>query len=370
MRLASFNVENMFKRPVLMNQDSWEDGKKGLDDYHALNNLIQKPVYTAADKAKILSIAGQYPGLLKNKTSAEIRLREVRGKLWKLPKGKPAEIAVNGRKDWIGWFELVTEEVEETATINTARVFHEVKADVIAVIEAEDRIALKKFNEQVLPSVGAKPYGHVMLIDGNDDRGIDVGLMSRSEYGIHSMCSHVEDRVDGNRVFSRDCAEYFIILPSGETLLLLVNHLKSKGYGSQAGNDKKRKAQATRIRQLYDARKAEGITYIAVLGDFNDTPDRDPLTPLLGDGELKDFSAHPNFKNDGRPGTYRNGTASGKLDYILLSPDLFAQVKDGGVMRKGVWGGKNGNLWPHFDTMTSAIDAASDHAAVWVDLAI
>jgi hypothetical protein len=35
-----------------------------------------------------------------------------------------------------------------------------------------------------------------------------------------------------------------------------------------------------------------------------------------------------------------------------------------------MWGGVNGTLWPRFDELTSADQAASDHAALWVDLAV
>lgn len=34
----------------------------------------------------------------------------------------------------------------------------------------------------------------------------------------------------------------------------------------------------------------------------------------------------------------------------------------------GVWGGKNGTLFPNYLEMTKASEAASDHAAVWADL--
>ena len=110
---------------------------------------------------------------------------------------------------------------------------------------------------------------------------------------------------------------------------------------------------------------------IAVVGDFNDTPDSDPLKPLLQQGsDLQDIFDHPSFVGDGRPGTFANGTASQKIDYILLSPELWQTVTGGGVWRKGVWGGKNGTLWEHYPEMTSAIEAASDHAAVYADLAL
>ena len=76
----------------------------------------------------------------------------------------------------------------------------------MTTIEVDNRVALNRFNKQLLPAVGAVPYPHVMVIDGNDDRGIDVGLVSR--FPIATMRSHVDDLVDGTLVFSRDCPEH------------------------------------------------------------------------------------------------------------------------------------------------------------------
>jgi hypothetical protein len=49
---------------------------------------------------------------------------------------------------------------------------------------------------------------------------------------------------------------------------------------------------------------------------------------------------------------------------------LFEQVTHAGYFRKGVWGGKNGDLFEHFPEITQPVEAASDHAAVFVDLNI
>jgi hypothetical protein len=35
----------------------------------------------------------------------------------------------------------------------------------------------------------------------------------------------------------------------------MVNHLKSKGYGSPASSNARRKAQAKRVREIYDQRR-------------------------------------------------------------------------------------------------------------------
>jgi endonuclease/exonuclease/phosphatase family metal-dependent hydrolase len=151
-----------------------------------------------------------------------------------------------------------------------------VNADVIGVVEAEDGTTLRLFNKTVLPAVSVEPYDHVMLIDGNDDRGIDVGILVKKKYPTVSICSHVDDSDGEGAIFSHDCAEYEIRLPDGKSLWVLLNHLKSKGYGKQADNDSKRKRQAQRIQDIYEAHITAGHEYVAVMGDFNDTPDRDP----------------------------------------------------------------------------------------------
>ena len=165
-----------------------------------------------------------------------------------------------------------------------------------------------------------------MVIEGNDDRGIDVGLMSR--FPVGTMRSHVDDLRNGSRIFSRDCPEYEILLRSGAKLLLLVNHFKSKGFGTPAESNERRLRQAERVRAIYDAHRQAGVTHIAVLGDFNDTPTAAPLAPLLAQNStLKDISTHPNFQSDGRVGTFGNGAPSEKIDYILLSPELFGRSR-------------------------------------------
>ena len=366
MRLASFNVENLFSRARAMNQETWAEGKVVLDEFSKLNKLLQSATYTAATKTKIINSLKALD-LLKSDESTFVILRQNRGKLVKRPQNGPPEIIANGRAEWIGWLELKKEAVNDIATRMTAKVIQEINADVLAVIEAEDRIALCHFHDQLLKTGGIS-YGGIMLIDGNDDRGIDVGLFTKQGFEVQSIVSHVDDAIDGNTIFSRDCPEYLIRVSATKRLLLLVNHFKSKGFGSAAQSNARRRAQAQRVKEIYEQRRAEGFDLIAVLGDFNDTPASDPLQPLLADTNLKDIFTHPQFDNGGRPGTFGNSTAANKIDYVLLSPELFARVTGGQVFRKGIWGGVNGTLFPHFDEMTKVIHAASDHAAVVADI--
>jgi len=370
MILATFNLENMFQRAKAMGL-SWKEGKPILEDFNLLNVLIQEPTYTTEIKLQLLEIMNRNKGLISQKESKYILLRDIRGGLVGIAKDKSPEILPNGRGDWIGWFELQMEPINETATENTARILGLLKADVLTVIEAEDRISIKRFNKDVLPKVGVDRFDHIMLIDGNDDRGIDVGIMTKQGYEIVRILSHIDDKDDKGEIFSRDCVEYEIKTKQGNKLLVLVNHFKSKGYGNPVESAAKRLRQATRVREIYDLYSSAGYEYIAITGDLNEIPDNPPMDPLIRLGStLTDIMAHPKFQKDGRPGTYGNGTKTGKFDYILMSNKLSDKVKGGGIIRDGVWGGKNGTLFPHLPTIKKEMDSASDHAGLWVDLDI
>lgn len=367
-RLASYNVENLFERPKAMRLETWEEGKPILEQHARINELINQAHYSVADKAEILDLLTKLGLNGSDEGGSFVRLRQVREKLVKRPAGKPVEVIANGRADWIGWVELKTEPVDELAMRHTARVIKEVDAEILGVIEAENRTSLARFSGQMLQLVGGTLYERVMLIDGNDDRGIDVAVLTRAGYDIVNVKPHVDDADDKGLIFSRDCPEFTITTPSGETIVLLVNHLKSKGFGGQASSNAKRRRQAKRTAEIYARLVAEGHTLVAVVGDFNDTPDSVPLAPLLANTDLQDVTTHPKFVSDGRPGTFGNGTKGNKIDYILLSPALFARVTNARIFRKGVWGGKNGDLWPVYPTMTAKVHQASDHAAIYADI--
>ncbi len=367
MRIAAFNVENLFDRAKALNQETWAAGRPILEAHARANALLQHPAYSSADKTEIVALLGAL-GLTSSDEGKFVRLRQNHGRLVKRPKTGGVQIVADGRGDWIGWIELTTERVDERATNNAARVITDVNADILGVVEAESRVALKRFTDAALIDGSTARYPHVMLIDGNDDRGIDVGVISKAGFPLGTVRSHVDDVVASEGLFSRDCPEYEVLTPGGERLVVLINHLKSKGYGKQSDSNALRRRQAAKVAEIYQRLIAEGADNIAVLGDLNDIPTSAPLAPLLHDTDLRDISTHPNSDDGGRPGTYANGTKSGKIDYVLLSPALFALTTGGGIFRTGVWGGVNGKLWPIYDTMTKPVHAASDHAAIYADI--
>jgi endonuclease/exonuclease/phosphatase family metal-dependent hydrolase len=254
--------------------------------------------------------------------------------------------------------------VNALATRHTAEVIADLAPDLLAVIEVEDRPTPKSHSTVMLPSSAPPPMPTRWLSTATttaaSTSGSSFGTITSS-----SRCARTSTTPTPRaRSSARDCPEYTVKRADGKRLIVLVNHLKSKGYGRQRDNDARRRRQAVRVAAIYKALGSAGEERIAVVGDLNDTPDSAALAPLLARTELQDITASPKFTSDGRPGTYGNGTKANKIDFILLSPALFETVTDGGIYRNGVWGGKNGALWPHYPDITAPAEAASGHAAI------
>ena len=380
MRFATYNVENLFDRAKVFNTTPPGEPNPQqhvIDGVAELNGLFEQPNYTDARKARMLELF-ETLDILNSDRGDFVTLRRIRGKVIHRFRNGDREIVANGRDDWIGWVELKTEAVDETAMELTARVIFDSDADVLGVVEAEDRIVLKRFQTIMAERFGIpERYPNIMLIDGNDERGIDVGLFTGDGFPIGNMRSHVDEMRNGKTVFSRDCPEFEITTPSGNVVLIMVNHFKSK-FGNQRRANARRKQQAEVVAEYYEARLAEGFDNIIVMGDLNDHMESAPLKPLL-DTSLRDIAEHPNFTdfefraNNGNRGigTYDLGNDKHKFDYLLLSPNLFDKVTLGGLFRKGAWPGVRPQpRWDVYPELTRREHAASDHHLIYADIDI
>jgi endonuclease/exonuclease/phosphatase family metal-dependent hydrolase len=361
LRIATFNLENLFTRPVAMNQATDADGRQAIEDHAAANGIVAKDSYSAADKAELCELTAKYKWhYLDPPKNALVQLQKVRGQLFRKPKNQPVQVVADGRANWVGWFELRREDVDWKATYNTGRVIDATQPDILLTVEVENRPTLQHFNEQVLRPVFGFDYPHYMVIDGNDLRGIDLGILSR--FPIVEMRSHVDEWLsDDERLFSRDCPEFDIVLPAGERLVVLPNHFKSKRNGDDQISREKRRAQAERAHEIAVAALARS-PFVLLGGDLNDTPASAALSAVFTDG-FEDVQEHPSYPTD-RPGTYQTGLASHKLDYLIMSPTLRARLQDTGIERRGSY---HPHTWTPFDTVTKASEEASDHHLVWAD---
>ena len=356
-------------------------GEPILDAYRKVNALFAHDPYSDADKQEILDLLVQLDiytvnnhGAIRRKETLSPRwawLRKNRGKFDREPADptQSVEIIATGRSDWIGWVELATEPVNETSTRMTARVIGDVGADIIGIVEAEDRPSLVRFNTELL---GGR-YRHAMLVDGNDERGIDVGIMTGNNFDIESIRSNVDNKDANGVIFSRDCPQYEVRTPNGTVLHLLVNHFKSQSGGGGA----KRKRQATEVRRIVNGLVAQG-QHVVVLGDLNEGPatagsQAENLQDLFNNNSpLVDCYSLPSFQVGNRPGSFDSCGLHNRLDYILISNSLLANFAGGGVFRDGLWGSRvtRPTAWSTYPEITESSEGASDHAAVFVDLNI
>lgn len=370
-RVSTFNCENLFSRPAVMNLETWADGRETLEDISRLNSLIGLNDYSEAVKDEIAALLTKYrfDERSLNINARPFRVNAVREKLFSITEAGAIRIVADGRADWVGWLELNRVEFPAEQITNTGRVIEIVNADVQLLVEVENRLAMAQFNRQVLgETLGLTPYDYNLLVDGNDDRGIDLGMLSR--FPIRSVRSHINDGGWSSPVFSRDCPEYEVKLPNGETLWVIGNHFKSKGYGAWKASNDRRRLQAATAANIYRETRQESELVI-VAGDFNDTPDSDPLAPLLQQTDLRDIMTHPLYS--GLPGTYDTCTSlAKKIDYLLLSPALWERVQAVGVERSGIWAPRA--FREHgiaiMPTVTSDRNSASDHASLWADLSL
>lgn len=379
-RIASYNVENLFARPRAFDRTDWRIGEAILDAYREVNELFQHQSYSGADRLRMRELLLQLEiyavnrrGAIRRKRSHHPRwawFRRNRGRFDKQPtdSSKDVEIKAMGREGWIGWVELATEPVDELSTRLTARVIDDVDADILGVVEAEDRPSLVRFNDEMLD----RRYAHIMLVDGNDERGIDVGIMTRAGFPIEGIRSNVDRKHGHEDVFDRDCPQYEVRTRSGKLLHILVNHFKSRSGG---GGGPKRLRQAAAVRDIAKGLVSAG-QHVVVLGDLNEGPESEGetavnLEPLYGkDGPLIDCYGLPQFDSGARPGTFDACGIRDRLDYIFISKSLSEAFVSGGVFREGMWGSRKSRpkAWSTYPDMTRSGEQASDHAAVFVDL--
>ncbi len=359
LKIASYNLENLFTRPSAMNFQHDAEGRAAIEAHALANAIVQKEVYSEEDKQTLVRLSQQYKWHSKNPPkSALVQLLRHRGQLFRNSTKQGLSVVAKGRGSWVGWFELLKEDVNWQATLNTGKVIQAQNPDILITIEVENRPTLERFNQQILKTHYQLQYPHVMVIDGNDERGIDLGIMSR--FPIQEIRSHVDDRnAAGNRVFSRDCPEYDILLEDGTRLVVIPNHFKSKRNGDDKQSQARRIAQGKRAHAIaLEALKRS--PYVLIAGDLNDTPGSATLAELLKAGFV-DVQNHATYPKD-RPGTFDTGLAGNKIDYLILSPALWEKLERAGIERRGSF---HPGLWAPFDTVTRAEEEASDHHLIW-----
>jgi len=362
-RLATYNVENLFGRAKVLNFANHETGDEKMVKIAELQAILEKTTYSTADRDR----AGRLYDELRDVIGYNILRSEIGFFLFRRHdadgdgKKETYRLAPTRRDQWQGFITFDRDTFSDDTSRHTARVIEEVDPDVLCINEVESRPVLDDYNADRLD----RRYPYNILIDcKGDPRGIDVGIYSKHPIGaVRTNIFAADD--EGNAIFSRDCLEVEILTDRGP-VHLLANHLKSKFRGG----DEKRKAQAREVRRILEARYDLTTQRVAVLGDLNDTPESDPLSPLMDMAGLTDVLASPRGPAADRRWTYRFRNEFNQIDYILASDPLAAALTRADVERRGMppeaLDGSNAGV-ESFPGITSWRNAGSDHAAVFAD---
>ncbi len=270
--------------------------------------------------------------------------------------------------------DLVSYETTEIQRNNTAQAILDSEPDVLAVQEVENLYTLRLFNQEYLDNY----FDRMLLIDGNDPRGIDVGFLVRKGFPaeIRNLRTHVDEAVPGAAVarssvrnfgylargalFSRDCLEVDLEIGS-RVVTFLVNHFKAQD-GTQ-DSTRRRRRQAERVAEIATQAVQQGRLPL-VLGDLNAPPDADgSLEPLLNSPVLQDP-----FPADTWTHYYVPAKRVSRLDYIL--PHKALEVEDIHIVRKGLTTKCKQYRGERYPTVGPAHTEASDHCPVSVRLKV
>src|SRR5262249_2470999 len=253
---------------------------------------------------------------------------------------------------------------------NTAHAILDSAPHILAVQEVENMYTLRIFNETFLDGY----FDRMILIDGNDPRGIDVGLLMKTGLNaeILNVRTHIDDAEKGKTIrrtaflnsgymvtgaiFSRDCLEVDVKI-GGKVLTFLANQFKAQDRTKASIT--KRTAQAERVAELGKAAAAAGKRPI-LLGGLNADGEADKSldalkrSPVLADP----FKAIP--AKDLWTHYFTAGKEVSRLDWIL--PHKSLKVSSPTILRKGLTTkAKQFYDGPRYPTIGQEGTEASDH---------
>lgn len=381
-RLASFNVENLYSRPNFWDSQRRNDQQIGNVFFEDRNEAIR------------------------TKRISEAVLSDEKCQLTAL-----ALLAANA--------DIIA--LQEVDSVDAVRSFREnylkklegphVARAMRKVVYADPRPDVEAIRREREMAIAAVNYRYVHVSDGNDRRGIDIGLISR--IGWQNMTSHAEvtfadldvwpEGLDQyregpqdsqrpvmrtDRIFRRDALEAEFVIDS-RPFTLFCGHLKSM-TGGRGPTRAIRMAEAEAIRRLIEKRFKDhkggsAAANWAICGDLNDYYEID------GNRDIRDYGSGEDspsglgvLLDDGfavnlmerRPPDDRWTSYHApddiycQLDYILVSPKLAAANPDAvpEIIRSGQPYRASRHEGPRFPRIGWDRPKSSDHCPVVVEL--
>jgi len=203
-----------------------------------------------------------------------------------------------------------------------AKVLRSFEADIVALQEVENLPLLEEFVEKHLADLNYQ----VVLVEGNDTRGIDVALLTRLP--IDAVTSYrykiFTDAQGQEQKFRRDllCVEI-----GGEfDCDVYVVHLKSQ-HGDEA-SDVVRESESAAIMEIVNEKMVANADYRAVVtGDFNEVPDMPTLIQLRDGGLVDPMMGTEKW-------TYNREPYLTRIDFAMCTPALASTVASAEIINQ------------------------------------
>ncbi|WP_435138463.1 hypothetical protein [Formosa sp. A9] len=359
MKLATFNIENLFHRDRKLMESALDSSRKQW--IQEMDELMIKTPKTVGAIARIRELA--YLLGFENITNKPYALLSNKdGILFFKGCDYSERIKATLINNWNGWLQLQTQAIPVVATSNKARVISEINPDILVLQEVEDRISLEQFNKELLPKFQCAPYKDIQIIQNNIDHGLETALLLREGYELLHIKTHYQNPL----------IEFKILMPDTSVLHLLAINFK-KTTNENDVLDEKRAFFSLYLAKRYEALIAEGNQHIVIAGSLGAPSYCYSVAPLIQKTSLKDITRHLSFEvilDQGvdekyhRLGAYRKGVNIKQTDYMLLSPRLFEVLVDSGLNRKGMWP-KHRPQFHHYKSIKNSTQAASSHPLVW-----
>lgn len=369
MKIASFNIENIFHRDSsLVKRTLNESINMWVEEFE---QLMCKSTRGGNEIARMRELSFLL-GFHKSAFEPYVVMRRKAGGLYLRKKNFKPESRAVPMNGWNGWVKVNSKPIYEEATNNKARVISDINPDVIVLQEVEDRQSLVDFNKYYL-SVGVQ-FSNILMIDGNDKEGRGLALMTKEGFEVINTRSYANVTHTGKVLFDKDLQEYEIEFSKGRRLTILAVHLLDD-FRHQEELDDLRKQQAIKVAEVYTERVEEG-KQVVLAGTLNKPSFCNTISPIISETTLKDIKRHASFNVDldeGKDagyfslGAYKMGVNLKQKDYLLSSPEIFSRIKRSGLNRKGVWPAKKGQ-WTCYETLHGQVHQASSHPALWMEL--
>ena len=239
--------------------------------------------------------------------------------------------------------------------------------DIVVMLEVESKKALSQFNEKYLNET-YEP----LLIEGNDTRGIDIGILVKSELPFKiEVRTHRDLWTQNDNLFSRDLPVLLFREKNNNVkFILLGTHYKSmRGSDSDPNGSKKRTIQAAYTKKVIEELQAEFSKDIPIFltGDFNNhvptAPEFEslrsmPMTDVLDLFPTSKRYTHFFFERDGSRNFHQ-------LDAFLFVPNKNITIKSAEILPNK---NENGEVLPEPSSFDERENLPSDHLPTQIDI--